>query len=40
MIVSDNVVPSERGPRNNMVFIACAVPIVVMMLLLFLILKA
>lgn len=40
MIASDNLVPARRGPRNNMVLIACAVPIVVMTLLLFLILKA
>jgi len=40
MVVSDNLVPAQRGPRNNMVLIACAVPIVVMLLLLFLILKA
>lgn len=40
MIVSDNLVPAQRGPRNNMVLIACAVPVVVMALLLFLILKA
>jgi hypothetical protein len=35
-----HLVPVERGPRNNMVLIICAVPIVVMTLLLFLILKA
>lgn len=40
MVVADNLVPVERGPRNNMVLIICAVPIVVMTLLLFLILKA
>jgi len=39
-IVSDNLVPSERGPRNNLVLIICAVPIIVTTLLLFLILKA
>jgi hypothetical protein len=39
MIVSDELVPAERGPRNNVVLIACAVPVVVMALLLFLILK-
>jgi hypothetical protein len=36
----DNLVPVERGPRNNMVLIICAVPIVVIGLLLFLIFKA
>jgi hypothetical protein len=40
MIVSDNLVPTGRGPRNNMVLIACAVPILVILLLVFLVLKA
>jgi hypothetical protein len=40
MIVSDNLVPVQRGPRNNMVLVACAVPVVITALLLFLILKA
>ena len=40
MIVADNLVPTERGPRNNTVLIICAVPIVVTALLVFLILKA
>jgi hypothetical protein len=40
MIVSDNLVPAQRGPRNNLVLIICAVPIVVVTLLLFLIFKA
>jgi hypothetical protein len=35
----DNLVPAQRGPRNNMVLIVCAVPIVVIALLLFLIFK-
>src|SRR4051812_49734668 len=39
-IVSDNLVPPRRGPRNNVVLIICAVPIIVISLLLFLILKA
>jgi hypothetical protein len=39
-IVSDNLVPTRRGPRNNVVLIICAVPIIVVTLLLFLILKA
>ena len=38
-IVADNLIPSERGPRNNLVLIICAVPIIVVTLLLFLILK-
>ena len=40
MIVSDQLVPAERGPRNNMVLMICAIPIVVVSLLLFLIIKA
>lgn len=40
MIVEDNLVPAERGPRNNMVLVICAIPIIVVTLLLFLILKA
>ena len=40
MMVSDNLVPAERGPRNNMVLIVCAVPIVIVTLLLFLIFNA
>jgi hypothetical protein len=39
-IVSDNLVPPQRGPRNNVVLIICATPIVIVTLLLFLILKA
>lgn len=40
MIVADNLVPTERGPRNNAVLLICAVPIAVTTLLVFLILKA
>ena len=40
MIKADDVIPAQRGPRNNMVLIACAVPIVIITLLLFLIFKA
>ena len=39
-IAADNLVPTERGPRNNLVLIICAVPIIVTGLLLFLILNA
>ncbi len=35
MIRADHLVPAERGPRNNMVLIICALPIVVITLLLF-----
>ena len=38
-IVADDLVPSERGPRNNVVLIVCAIPIIVVALLLFLIVK-
>ena len=37
MIVTDDLVPAQRGPRNNAVLIICAIPIVVVALLLFLI---
>lgn len=40
IILVDNLVPAERGPRNNVVLIVCAVPIIVTSLLLFLILNA
>jgi len=39
-IVEDDLVPEERGPRNNMVLIVCAIPIIVVALLLFLVMKA
>ena len=39
-IAADDLVPAERGPRNNMIFIACAVTFLVVCLLLFLIFKA
>ncbi len=39
-ILADKLVPAERGPRNNLVLIICAIPIVVTTLLLFLILQA
>ena len=28
-IVSDHLVPSELGPRNNMVLMICAIPLIV-----------
>lgn len=40
MIVTDKLVPAERGPRNNVVLIICAIPIVVITLLLFLLITA
>jgi NADH:ubiquinone oxidoreductase subunit 2 (subunit N) len=39
MIVADKLMPIERGPRNNMVLIVCAIPIVVIALLVFLIIN-
>ena len=39
-IMTDRLVPVERGPRNNVVLIICAIPIVVVALLLFLIITA
>lgn len=39
-IAADNLVPAERGPRNNVVLMICVLPIIVTTLLLFLILKA
>ncbi|MFL6590369.1 MAG: hypothetical protein ACJ8M4_09375 [Chthoniobacterales bacterium] len=38
-VASDDLVPKERGPRNNVVLIICAVPIVITLLLLFLLFK-
>ena len=40
MIAADDLVPRQRGPRNNVVLIICAIPIVIIVLLLFLLLKA
>ena len=39
-IVADDLIPPLRGPRNNLVLIICAVPIIIVTLLLFLIFKA
>ncbi len=40
MIAADDLVPKQRGPRNNVVLIICAVPIVITLLLLFLLFRA
>lgn len=40
LIKADALLPAQRGPRNNMALIICAVPVVVMTLLLFLVLQA
>ena len=39
-IVADDLIPKQRGPRNNLVLIICGIPIIVTALLLFLVLKA
>ncbi len=39
-ITADALVPKELGPRNNLVLMVCAIPIIVVALLLFLIVKA
>ena len=39
-VAANELMPAQRGPRNNVLLIICAVPIVVVALLLFLILKA
>ena len=39
-ILADDLVPKQRGPRNNMVLIICAIPIVVVSLLLYVIISA
>jgi hypothetical protein len=39
-IVKDDLVPTERGPRNNALLMVCAIPIIVVALLLFLVIKA
>ena len=38
-IVADNLVPSELGPRNNMVLMVCLIPLIGTALLLYLIIK-
>lgn len=39
-IATDSLAPVQRGPRNNVVLIICAVPIIITSLLVFLILNA
>jgi hypothetical protein len=36
-IVADNLVPTELGPRNNMVLMVCLLPLIATALLLYLI---
>lgn len=39
-IKADNLIPAQRGPRNNILFILCAVPIIIVSVLFFLLIKA
>lgn len=39
-IVADDLVPEQLGARNNVVLIICAIPVIVVTLLLFLVIKA
>ena len=38
-IVTDNLVPSELGPRHNMVLMVCLIPLIATALLLYLIIN-
>ena len=38
-IFADNLMPSELGPRNNMVLMVCLIPLIATALLLYLIIK-
>lgn len=39
-IIADDLVPAQRGPRNNMILVVCALTFVAFCLLLFLLVKA
>jgi len=39
-VVKDDLMPAERGPRDNMLLLVCAIPIFVVALLLYLVMKA
>jgi hypothetical protein len=39
-IVKDDLLPTERGPRNNLLLMVCAIPIIVVVLLFYLVMKA
>ena len=39
-VVSDDLVPAQRGPRNNMILMVCVLTLVLVSLLLFLLFKA
>ena len=39
-ITADNLIPAQRGPRNNLVLMVCAIPVIVVSILMFLIIKA
>ena len=38
-IVADNLVPSELGPRNNIVLMVCLIPLIATALFLYLVIK-
>jgi hypothetical protein len=38
-IDADNLVPSELGPRNNMVLMVCLIPLIATALLLYLVIE-
>ena len=38
-IAADNLMPSELGPRNNMVLMVCLIPLITTALLLYLVIK-
>ena len=38
-IFADNLVPSELGPRNNMVLMVCLIPLIATALLLYLVIE-
>jgi hypothetical protein len=38
-LLAENLVPSELGPRNNLVLMVCLIPLIVTTLLLFLLIK-
>jgi hypothetical protein len=39
-IVKDDLMPVERGPRDNVLLMVCAIPIIVVALLFYLVMKA
>lgn len=39
-VAAEDLIPKQLGPRNNVVLIVCAIPVIVVTLLLFLAIKA